>query len=101
MGYIEDGKFKLKELQSTSSSNFNMSYKDTISNERDAQTNIEFYRKQKANDAAKLQLEDERKRVLAEKLQESKAQARDKKLRKEQQDRVSKQKKEALMATRK
>ena len=99
--YIEDGKFKLKELQSTSSSNFNMSYKDTISNERDAQTNNEFYRKQKANDAAKLQLEDERKRVLAEKLQESKAQARDKKLRKEQQDRVSKQKKEALMATRK
>ena len=54
--YIEDGKSKLKELQSTSSSNFNMSYKDTISNERDAQTNNEFYRKQKANDAAKLHL---------------------------------------------
>merc|ERR1712181_63889 len=97
---IDDGKTKLSSLNGKDKSNFSVSYKDSMMNEREENTNSEFYLKQKAKELERQQIEEERKRLLQEQLKISKQKAQEKKELKEQQEREAKQKKQELLERR-
>merc|ERR1712192_177582 len=90
---IDDGKTKLSSLNGKDKSNFSVSYKDSMMNEREENTNSEFYLKQKAKELERQQIEEERKRLLQEQLKISKQKAQEKKELKEQQKKKKKKKK--------